>query len=76
VLRRISRPKSDEVTGELRKVHNGEFHNLYSSPDTVRQIKSTRMRWVGHVERIGEEKRVQGFDGKAQRRETTCKPKA
>jgi hypothetical protein len=44
VLRRISGPKRDEVTGELRKLHNGELHNLYSSPDIIRQIKSRRMR--------------------------------
>jgi hypothetical protein len=40
--------------GERRKLHNGELHNLYSSPDIIRQLKSRRMRWVGHVARIGE----------------------
>jgi hypothetical protein len=54
VLRRIFGPKRDEVTGECRKLHNREFHNLYSSPDTIRQIKSRRMRWVGHVACMGE----------------------
>jgi hypothetical protein len=44
VLRGICRPKRDEVTGEWRKLHNGELHNLYSSPDIIRQIKSRRMR--------------------------------
>jgi hypothetical protein len=44
VLRRIFGPKRNEVMGELKKVHNGELHNLYSSPDIIRQIKSRRMR--------------------------------
>jgi hypothetical protein len=52
VLRRIPRPKRDEVRGEWRKLHNGELHNLYSSPD-IRQIKSRRMRWAGHVACMG-----------------------
>jgi hypothetical protein len=47
VLRRIFRPKRDEIMGEWRKLHNAELHNLYSSPDIVRQIKSRRMRSVG-----------------------------
>jgi hypothetical protein len=51
VLRRIFEPKRDEVTGEWRKLHNEELHNLYSSPDIVRQVKSRRMRWAGHVAR-------------------------
>jgi hypothetical protein len=71
VLRRIFGPKRDEVTGEWRKLRSGEFHNLYSSPDIIRQIKSRRMRWAGHVARMGGgEKRVQGFGGKARRKET------
>jgi hypothetical protein len=49
VLRRILGPKRDEVTGEWRKLHNEEFHNLYSSPKIARLIKSGRMRWAGHV---------------------------
>jgi hypothetical protein len=58
VLRRIFRPKRDEVTGELRKLHNEKLHNLYSSPDIIRQIKSRRMKWAGHVARMGEERNV------------------
>jgi len=54
VLRRIFGPKRDEVTGEWRKLHNEELNNLYSSPNIVRVIKSRRMRWVGHVARMGE----------------------
>jgi hypothetical protein len=53
VLRRIFGPKRDEVTGECRKSHNEEIHNLYSSPNIIRQIKSRRMRWAGHVARMG-----------------------
>jgi hypothetical protein len=58
VLRRIFGPKRDEVTGEWRKLHNEQFHNLYSSLNTIRQIKSRRMRLAGHVERMGEELKV------------------
>jgi hypothetical protein len=58
VLRRIFGPKRDEVMGEWRKLHNEELHNLYSSPDIIRQVKSRRMRWVGHVARMGEERKV------------------
>jgi hypothetical protein len=56
VLRRIS--KRDKVTGEWRKLHSEELHNLYSSPDIIRQIKSRRIRWAGHVARMGEETEV------------------
>jgi hypothetical protein len=44
VLRRIFGPKRDELTGEWRKLHSGELHTFYSSPDIIRQIKSRRMR--------------------------------
>jgi hypothetical protein len=52
-LRRIFGPKRDEVTGGWRKLHNEERHNLYSSPSIIGMIKSRRMRWAGHVARMG-----------------------
>ena len=55
VLRRIFGPRRDEVTGEWRRLHNEEPNDLYSSPNIVRVIKSIRMRWVGHVARMGGE---------------------
>jgi hypothetical protein len=58
VLRRIFGPKRDEVTGGWRKLQDREIHNLYSSPDIIRQTKSRRMRWVGHVGRMGEGRKV------------------
>jgi hypothetical protein len=57
VLRRIFRTKREEVTGEWRKLNNVELHNLYSSPNIIRQIKSTRMRWAGHMARLGKERK-------------------
>jgi hypothetical protein len=51
-------PKRDEVTGEWRKFHNEELHILYSSPNVIRQIKLRRMRWAGHVARMGEERNM------------------
>jgi hypothetical protein len=62
VLRRIFGARRDEVTGEGRKLHNGELHNLYSSPNVVRQIKSRRIREARHVARMGKEKKsCKGF---------------
>jgi hypothetical protein len=58
LLRRIFGPKMDDVKGEWRKLHSGELHNLYSSPDIIRQIKSRRMRWAGHVARMGKGRNV------------------
>jgi hypothetical protein len=56
VLRRILGPKRDEVTGDWRKLHNEELHNLYSTPNTIRVIKTRRMRWAGHVARMREKR--------------------
>ena len=56
VLRRMFGPRSDEVTGEWKRLHNEELNDLYSSPNTLRTIKSRRMRWAGHVACIGEER--------------------
>jgi hypothetical protein len=58
VLRRIFGPKSDEVTGKWRNLHNDEINDLYSSSNTVRVIKSSRMIWVGHAARKGERRGV------------------
>jgi len=54
VLRRIFGPKRDEVTGDWRKLHNEELNDLYCSSNIFRVIKSKRMRWAGHVARMGE----------------------
>jgi hypothetical protein len=58
VLRRIFGPKRDDVMGEWKKLHNTEFYNLYSSTNIIRQIKSRRITWVGHVARMREERKV------------------
>jgi hypothetical protein len=54
VLRRIFGPKTDEVMGDWRKLHNEELHGLYSSLSIIRVIKARRMRWAGHMARMGE----------------------
>jgi hypothetical protein len=56
VLKRIFGPKRDEVTSEWRKLHNEELRDLYSSPSIIRIIMSRRMRWAGHVARMGEKR--------------------
>jgi hypothetical protein len=58
VLRRIYGPKWDGVTGGWRKLHNEELHNVHSSPSIIRIIKWRRMRWTGHVERMGEKRNL------------------
>ena len=60
VMMRIFGARRDGVTGEWRRLHNEELNDLYSSPNNVRVIKSRRMRWAGHVARMGEERVVYG----------------
>jgi hypothetical protein len=62
MLRKIFRSRRNEVTGEWRKLQNEELNDLYSSHSTVRVIKSGRMRWAGHVARMGE-RFIHGFGG-------------
>ena len=61
VLRKIFGPRRDKVTGEWRRLHNEELNDLYCSPNIVRVIKLRRMRWAGHVARMGEERGCTGF---------------
>jgi hypothetical protein len=76
VLRRIFGPKRDEVTREWNKLHKEELHNLYSSPNIIRQIKSRRMRRAGHVACMGEERRVyKVLVGKPKRRTSLGRPR-
>ena len=58
VLRRIYGAKRDEVSGEWRKLHNEQLNDLYFSPNIICVIKSRRMRWAGHVARMGERRRI------------------
>jgi hypothetical protein len=58
VLRKIFGPTRYGVTGGWRKLYNEELHNLYSSPSVIRIIKTRRMRWAGHVARMGEKRNV------------------
>jgi hypothetical protein len=61
VLGRIFGPKRDEVTGGWKKLHNEELHDLYSSPSIIRIVKSRRMRWAGHVARMGKREMRLGY---------------
>ena len=56
VLWKIFGPKRDDQTGEWRKLHNGELHDLYGKPDIIGIVKSRRLRWAGHVTRMGNER--------------------
>jgi hypothetical protein len=75
VLRRIFGPKRDEVTRDWKKLHNEELHNLYSSPDIIRQVKANEVGGVCGTHARGE-KIVQTFGGKARGKKTTWKTKA
>jgi hypothetical protein len=61
VLRIIFGTERDEVRGDLRKLHNEELHNLYSSSNIIRMIKARRMRWTKRVARIGERRNAYRF---------------
>jgi hypothetical protein len=67
VLRRIFGPKRDEETGDWRKLHNEELHNLYSSPNIIKVIKSRRMRWARHVAQMGRRGMLVGYWWKIQK---------
>jgi hypothetical protein len=76
VLRRVFGPKRDEVTGEWRKMHNEELNDLYSLPNIVRVVKSRRMRWAGHMARMGEDRGVyRVLVGKAEEKRLLGRPR-
>jgi hypothetical protein len=76
LLRRIFGPKRDEVTGEWRKLHNKELHDLYSSQSIIRIIKSRRMRWTGHVARMKEKRNAYRLlMGKPERKRPLGRPR-
>jgi hypothetical protein len=64
VLRRIFGPRRDKVTGEWRKLHSKELHDLFSSPSIIRIMKTRRMRWAGHVARMVEKRSAYRLVGK------------
>jgi hypothetical protein len=73
VLRRIFGPKRDHVRGDWRKLHYEKLHNLYSSPNIIRMTKSRRMRWAGHVARMGSRGMHIGYWWETKRKEPTRK---
>jgi hypothetical protein len=76
MLRRIFGPKRDGVMGGLRNRHNEELHNLYSLPSIITIIKLRRMRWAGHVARMGEKKNMYRLlVGKPERRKPLGSPR-
>jgi hypothetical protein len=74
-LRRIFGPKRDGVTGGWRKLHNEELHNLYSLPSIIRITNSRRIRWAGHVARMGEKRNVYRLVGKPEGKRPLGKPR-
>ena len=75
VLKSMFGLKRDEVTGGWRKLHNEELHNVYSSPSTIRMIKSRRIRWAGHVARMGETNAYRILVGKTEGRRPLVRPR-
>ena len=73
--KRYRRPRRDEVTGEWRRSHNEELNDLYCSPNIVRVIKSRRMRWAGHVARMGEKGVYRVLVGKPEERRPLGRPR-
>jgi hypothetical protein len=76
VLRRIFGPKRDDVTGEWRKLHTEELHNLYSSPDIIRQVKEDEVGGACSTHERGEREKCTRFWWESRRKETTWKTKA
>jgi hypothetical protein len=76
VVRRIFGPKRDEVTGEWRKLHNEELHDLYSLPSIIRVIKSRRIKWAGHAAQMGEKRNAcRLFVGKPEGKKPLGRPR-
>jgi hypothetical protein len=75
VLREIFGPKRDEMTREWRKLHNEELHDLYSSPITIRIIKSKRMGWAGHIAQMEKKNVHRLLVGKPEGRRLLRKPR-
>jgi len=76
VLRKVFGPKRDEVKGEWRKLHNKELNDLYSLPNIVWMVKSRRMRWAGHVARMGKDRGVHRvLVGKPERKRPLGRPR-
>ena len=76
MLRRIFGPKRDEVTREWRRLHNKELYGLYFSPNIIRAIKSRRLRWAGHVARMGVRRGAyRALVGKPDRRRPLGRPR-